>query len=221
MYWSFVDQKYFIDFLRITLKSQVLATHLYKKRCKYFYLPLYQWEIVWIYFEFWVGSTKTTRIMENFNLANFSTEKKTWTSKVMPHKSFSLFLHDVNNTSAGSVFLNCTIWEYHKSRSSWLVEGTSELAFPSTCMLVKCMFAVIPSPTLLCSCIASMTLISSADRKFIPSSRTWIGALEWCKLLLTVNKDSDQTTVVPTKWSSSDVSGRTLMEVNIGGFLPM
>lgn len=42
--------------------------------------------------------------MENFNLGNFSTEKKTWTSKVMPHKSFSLFLHDVNNTSAGSVF---------------------------------------------------------------------------------------------------------------------
>jgi hypothetical protein len=39
--------------------------------------------------------------------------------------------------------------------------------------------------------------------------------------LLIAYKYSDQTTVIHTKWSSSDVSGRTLMEVNIGGFLPM
>ena len=35
------------------------------------------------------------------------------------------------------------------------------------CVLVKCMFSVISSPTILWSCIASISFISSAEREFV------------------------------------------------------
>lgn len=45
--------------------------------------------------------------------------------------------------------------------------------FPSTCIPVICMFVVMPNPNLFLSCTAILASISSAERKFIPISRTW------------------------------------------------
>lgn len=44
--------------------------------------------------------------------------------------------------------------------------------FPSICMPVICIFAEMPNPTLFLNWTASIALMSSADRKLIPSSKT-------------------------------------------------
>lgn len=44
---------------------------------------------------------------------------------------------------------------------------------PSMCMHVMCIFVHIPNPKLFLSFTASIALISSAVRKFIPNSRTY------------------------------------------------
>ena len=56
------------------------------------------------------------------------------------------------------------------------------LTFPSTCIPVICSFADIPKPNLFLSFTASIALISSPVRKFIPNSRTCIDHSVKCEI---------------------------------------
>ena len=95
--------------------------------------------------------------------------------------------------------------------------------FPSTCMPVKCILVIIPNPNLLLSFAYRIALMSSAVRKFSPSSKTYMC---YCVFRIYTNRyiltkyEIEANLLAPTKWSSSTESRRTLISVNSGGLLP-
>lgn len=94
----------------------------------------------------------------------------------------SFELYKSQNELFTKAFCNIANFRMIKAKVTWKNAGEKNnfhsYTFPSTCIPVMCSFAHIPKPNLFLSFTASIALISSAVRKFIPNSRTCIDHTE-------------------------------------------